>query len=365
MGANQSFSPAFGNRPAKLVGRDDVVSDFVKGLAGAPGHPNRASLCLGLRGMGKTALLLELAEQARQAGFVPAKATTGPDLLAELLEAIQVNGSKHLVKPRKVKSVSAGALGFSAGLAFTDEVEGKYGFRTKLGLLCDELAKHGLGVVLLVDEVTATAPDLRRLATAYQELVGEGKNIAIAMAGLPAAISTVVNEETLTFLNRARKVELGAIPVREVSAYYHRTFRGIGKQIDAALLEQAAAATLGYPYLLQLVGYYLLEYAGDDAVISASTVTLALSAARSALADTVFLPSLHPLSPRDRAFLEAMAQDDGFSDIAGVQRRLGVSASSAQQTRARLIAHGPIASVGRGRLEIQIPYLREYLAGTL
>jgi hypothetical protein len=360
-----AFSPGFGNRPAKLVGRDQAVAAFAKGLAGTPGHPNRASLYLGLRGMGKTALLLELAEQARQAGFVAAKATAGPDLLADLLEAVQVNGSKHLSKPRKVKSVSAGVLGFSAGLTFTDEVDRKYGFRTKLGLLCDGLAKEGLGVVLLVDEVAGMLPDLGRLATAYQELVGEAKNVAIAMAGLPAAVSAMVNTEALTFLNRAHRVDLGPVPVREVRAHYYRTLSSLGKEVAVPLLERAAAATMGYPYLLQLVGYHLLEYVGDDQKVTEAAVDLALGAAREALAATVFLPSLHPLSPGDRAFLEAMAQGAGTSGIAEVRARLGVSAASAQQTRARLIAHGIVAPAGRGRLEIQLPYLREHLSGTL
>ena len=36
---------------------------------------------------------------------------------------------------------------------------------------------------------------MRVLTTAYQHLVGEGRNVAIAMAGLPHAVSSVLNDE--------------------------------------------------------------------------------------------------------------------------------------------------------------------------
>ncbi|MDR0416928.1 MAG: ATP-binding protein, partial [Propionibacteriaceae bacterium] len=60
------FAPSFGNRPHQLVGRSREVADLVQGLEGPPGHPNRAMVCLGQRGMGKTALLLEFAALAEQ-----------------------------------------------------------------------------------------------------------------------------------------------------------------------------------------------------------------------------------------------------------------------------------------------------------
>ncbi|MDR1432414.1 MAG: ATP-binding protein [Propionibacteriaceae bacterium] len=78
MPADHTFVPAFGNKPKHLVGRDQVIADFRNGLDGPPGHQDRATLCLGLRGMGKTALLLEFASHAQERGFVAVKATARP-----------------------------------------------------------------------------------------------------------------------------------------------------------------------------------------------------------------------------------------------------------------------------------------------
>ncbi|MDR1214981.1 MAG: ATP-binding protein [Propionibacteriaceae bacterium] len=361
MSQTLSFLPAFGNRPPRLVGRDEEVAAFVRGLGGPTGHPDRTTLFIGQRGMGKTAMLLELADRGERAGFVPARATATEALLSNLLEAIQVNGARHTATRKKLKGVSLGALGFSVGLTFDDETEKKYGFRTKLGLLCDELARHDKGVLLLVDEVWADSAELRQLATAYQELVGEGKNIAIALAGLPNSVSAVLNDQVLTFLNRATKVQLGPIPVSDVAVHYFQTFSDLGKRIAAAEVERAAEATRGYPYLLQLVGYYLLEAVGDAADVGQEAVTLAIRSARRALIDSTFAPSLRPLTRGDLNFLSALAQEPEPALVRAAQERLGLSSGSAQQHRARLIGWGLVAPVRRGELEFVLPYLRDYL----
>jgi hypothetical protein len=51
------FSPAFGNRPSYLLGREAVLRDFERGLQARPGSRERASVLLGQRGSGKTVLL--------------------------------------------------------------------------------------------------------------------------------------------------------------------------------------------------------------------------------------------------------------------------------------------------------------------
>jgi ATP-dependent Clp protease ATP-binding subunit ClpA len=52
-----AFLPAFGNRPDRIVGRDDVIAGFLDGLSQPIGHKNRTSILIGQRGTGKTALL--------------------------------------------------------------------------------------------------------------------------------------------------------------------------------------------------------------------------------------------------------------------------------------------------------------------
>ena len=362
MAPNDIFLPTFGNRPYCLVGRDKCIGEFVEGLSGPVGHPYRASLYIGQRGMGKTALLLELADRAESTGFVIARVAANEQMLEEILQAIQLNGARHIAaEGRKVRSFNAGALSFSFGLTFTDEIKQNYGFRIKLALLCEELAKHKKGVLILVDEVQASSAQMRELATTYQHLVGEGKNIAIAMAGLPNAISAVLNDEILTFLNRTHKVPIGPLSLNDISLYYATVFSQLHMSIQPKVLQRAVSATFGYPYLLQLVGYFILKYAGKTRRIGAEIVALAIQSSRLEMVQNIFTPVLKGLSKKDLDFLHAMADDERVSAVSDIRRRLSTTDAIVQLYRSRLIETGVIAPVRRGELEFVLPYLREYL----
>lgn len=256
-------------------------------------------------------------------------------------------------------------LGFSIGLTFAEATEKQYGFRTKLALLADELAKHKKGLLLLIDEIQATSPEMRELATTYQQLVGDGKNVAIAMAGLPHAISSVLNDDVLTFLNRAKKFRLGSIDLPKISLFYSESFEKIGISISAEDIMASAKATRGYPYLLQLIGYYLVQYAGESKTIDAGTTKLAINSAVEDLVGSIHKPCLKPLTKSDFRFLNAMIPDSGPSMISDIKTRLNVSQGTVQSYRRRLIDAGVIASEQWGTVEMIVPYLREYLNGDL
>jgi AAA+ ATPase superfamily predicted ATPase len=359
------FLPAFGNRPSHLVGRDRAIANFVKGLKSPVGHPERTTLIVGQRGMGKTALLLAFAESAKSRDFLVARTTAGDEMLEDIIGAIQRKGTRYLREKPGVKGVSAGAFGFSLGLTFSDEVQKNFSFLNKMVLLCDALEKYGKGIVILVDEIQASTPSMRILTTTYQHLVGEGKNVAIAMAGLPHAISSVLNDEVLTFLNRARKNRLEPLLLSAISVYYSSVFNDLGKSISPENLERAVLATKGYPYLLQLIGYYLLEYSESFKEVATEQIDQALTSAKRDLLEDIYTPVLKPLSARDRQFLQAMSKDRKSSKVTDIEKRMKTTRGNVQAYRKRLMDAGIIASERRGKLELVIPYLGEYLRGEL
>jgi hypothetical protein len=362
----QVFSPTFGYRPQYIVGRDKEISEFMEGIADAPGHQNRATFFIGQRGMGKTVLLLELAERSKEAGFIIVRVVAGETMLDEIIEGIQIAGERYTEKSKNpVKSVSAGAFGFSVGLTFTEEIQKNFGFKTKLSLLCEALTKRKKGVLFLIDEILANTKEMRVFATAYQHLVGDGMNVAVAMAGLPNAISSVLNDKILTFLNRARKVDLSPLQIADVCACYVKALRNLQIGFDANVLDAAALATDGYPYLLQLVGYHMLKFLDGESKLTAATVELAVSNSKRALASDIILPCLNPLSVEDKRFLKAMAIDNEESRVSDIRDRLQVGKSHTQIYRRRLLEAGLIHSSSRGMLAFSIPYLGQYLRGEL
>ena len=360
------FSPTFGYRPQYIVGRDKEISEFIESLEAAPGHPNRATFLLGQRGMGKTVLLLELAERAKKMDFIAIRTTASEKMLEEIIESIQISGER-LIKERKapIKTISAGAFGFSIGLTFTEEIQKNYGFRTKLSLLCEALAKHKKGVLLLIDEIRANTAEMREFATTYQHLVGDGMNIAVVMAGLPNAISSVLNDEVLTFLNRAHKVSLTPLKISDVSACYFQALRYFDIKFDAKILDIAAEATDGYPYMLQLVGYNMIKLLKNETELTKTIVDIAIANSKRVLKEDIFLPCLNPLSIEDKKFLTAMARDVEISRISDIRNRLQVEKSHVQTYRRRLIDFGLIHSPSRGMVAFSVPYLGQYLRGEI
>ncbi|CAN5709135.1 hypothetical protein BH24ACT4_BH24ACT4_26370 [soil metagenome] len=134
------------------------------------------------------------------------------------------------------------------------------GLRAQLTRVCDLLVEGGTGLLVTFDEVHHhQVAELRDLATAVQHLVREERAIAFVGAGLPSAVSAVLNDEVITFLRRA------------------------------------AEATGGYPFLIQLVGYHLWRRHPRDQTITVDDVEAGIIAARRRLGSLVHEPALADL----------------------------------------------------------------------
>ena len=64
------FSPGAGTPPPELAGRDRIIEDATVALARVKsGRPAKSQMLLGLRGVGKTVLLNEIARIAEGDGY--------------------------------------------------------------------------------------------------------------------------------------------------------------------------------------------------------------------------------------------------------------------------------------------------------
>ncbi len=357
------FSPSFGNRPSYLVGRESVLSQLMQGLQLRPGSRERATVMLGQRGSGKTVLLWEIAERAEQLGFVVATPTISSEgMLERIVEKIQDAGERYV--PRAgvhVSGGSLGALGFSVGLQFSQAVQESKSFEYKLTQLARALSAQGRGILILVDELQANSPEIRQLVIAYQELVGEGLDVAIVLAGLPGAVSATLNDKVLTFLNRAQKLRLPPLSSSDIDGFYAWAFKQLGVHLDADDRHEAVSETQGSPYLLQLIGHAIVLWADESGNLSRENMTSAIEGARRDFENDVCGTTLSALSERDVGFLSAMAMDGGASKVADVAERMGVTYDYAQKYRKRLIDAGVIEAASWGSVAFAVPLLADYL----
>lgn len=213
-----------------------------------------------------------------------------------------------------------------------------------------------------MDEVQANSEELKQLIIAYQEIVGQGGNIAIAMAGLPGAVSSTLNDHVLTFLNRARKIELEPLNTKDIYAFYKEAFPKAGISVPDAMSREAAEMTYGSPYLMQLNGHYMVTYCGGDGKITDDQFRQAILDGKDDYENDIAKTTLNALSDKDIEFLCAMIPDKGASKISDIADRMGKSNAYVQLYKRRIIDSGVIEQPRRGEVQIVVSYVKDYLA---
>jgi len=364
------FRPSFGVAPPLLAGRDAEILAFGDALDAGPGAPGRATLYTGVRGIGKTVMLNEAEAQARQRGWVTVSETAVPGLVDRLTMHRLPEAAASLELSKTGRRVTAVAFPFQlGGITWQPPaVENRPDLRAQLTALSDHLTDHGTGLLLTVDELHhADRAGLRELAATIQHCFREERPIAFAGAGLPAAVADLLNDDVLTFLRRADRYHLGAVDPADVADALRTPIHATGHTITDSALDVATAGTGGYPFLIQLVGFWICKLAdnntasADGSVIDYAAAAAGVQAARRRLGSLIHEPALRDLSHVDRTFLAAMAVDDGPSRMADIAARLTADANYVSQYRLRLIAADMIHSTGHGHVDYTLPYLRDYL----
>ncbi len=360
------FRPSFGSNPPLVAGRDPVLDEIAEALDAGPGAAGRASLITGNRGIGKTVVLNEAEALARERGWLVLSETA----TVGLLDRMTVDGLPELAdllrqapesRPR-VRGISLPAGLGGVELELPDE-RGPGGLRRQLNALTDVLDANGTGIMITLDEVHARAArdDVAQLAAVVQHAFREDRPVAFAAAGLPAAVQDLLTSDVSTFLRRARRFVLEPLsPVAAEEALRVPIIEG-GREVAAAEVTAMAAATQGYPYLVQVIGDRVWRQEPGSSALTAQHVRRGVADAIREAGFALHEPAVNDLSETDRAFITAMAVDDGDSSIADVARRLDRDHGYVSRYRARLIVAGIVEPSRRGYLRFTIPYLRDFL----
>lgn len=346
------FKPTAGMNPPELIGRDTILDDFRDSLENGPGAPDRLMRISGVRGVGKTVLLNALGDIAREYGFRVVDMASNKGFCERILNA--------LTRDLSVRTVSAApsAMELSVGSVSMTRAPITLG-EAMLG------AANQRGLLVTLDEIQdAPLDELRELGNEIQLLIRQGANVAFAFAGLPAAVDEAVGADTLTFLQRARQVELSRLSDFAVGESFEDTIRRTGKQLDEGVADILTEAAAGYPFMVQLVGYYTWQAANrrESTHVSSEDARVGVDRARDSFGTMVIAPALRRLPQRQIEYLLAMACCSGSPISTGeVSERMGCSTKDTSSYRKRLIDAAIIEKVGYGSVDFAIPYMREYL----
>lgn len=362
MASRNPFKPSAGSSPPFLVGRDAMLDEIIEDIDNGPGAPHRLTIFTGARGVGKTVMLSAVGDRVMGAGWLVIDETAAPGMVGRLHEHVEHLAEIRSPRPRRrVTGVSVAGLG---GVQTTPTPALTAGLRRRVTELANSLERDGAGLLITIDEVHAHSGELEQLAVIAQHLVREQINVALVLAGLPSAVSDLLkhkNDAVLTFMRRAEREVLADVDVEEVADAFAQTFADNGRDISPQALAIAAEATQGYPFLIQLVGYHVWRVSRGEPV-TVDHAHAGAEAARRKLGSLVHETALADLSDQDKTFLLAVAQDDGPATMAAVRERMGdVSPQHANTYRLRLLEAGMIERRGHGRVDIALPYLRQYL----
>ncbi|MDR0884774.1 MAG: ATP-binding protein [Clostridiales Family XIII bacterium] len=340
---NNPFNPQFGRTPDVFLGRDNVVNEFVSGLDDI-NSMNRATIIAGVRGSGKTAILSDVKSLIVDKNRIVIDTTIFDGFLTDIIDQAIKQSAKNILKKIPYLT-SLSALSFGVGITPQNATHIP-GFKSIITDIAEE--NKNKQIVFILDEVHNKSHEMREFIATYQHLVRDGFDVAILMAGTPDSVFDILNDKVLTFFRSAYRVYLKNIDIRLVAYDYNVIFQ------NEVLAHEAAEASYGYPYLIQLVGYYLYKDRHRD-------LQRTILQSKIELFRNVHELIFYGLSDGDKRFLNAMNNGENIVSFSDIVVKMGVAKNYASSYRRRLLDSGLIEEVGYGKLRFALPYMGEFL----
>lgn len=222
------FVPTAGSTPPELIGRQGLLDEFAYGLRIGSVAPGLLTIFTGSRGIGKTVMLGGAEGLAKEAGWPVISETATKGFKGRIGESIRrwPRNSPGTTTGRRITVVSAAGFSLTTALPPQEQV----GWRATGEQLLSLLDEQGTGPIITVDEIPATdRTEISQLAANIQHFIRQGLPIGLVFAGLPSAVSDLLNEGVATFLRRADRIDLHAAAVRNVEASYANLFAEGGR----------------------------------------------------------------------------------------------------------------------------------------
>lgn len=382
--ANNPYSAGAGSSPPLLAGRDGDVEDFrvLLDQLGA-GHSGARSLIYsGLRGVGKTVLLLEFENEAVDRGWpctgvVEIGATTDfrTSFARMTHRLLRTLSRKEAVKERVMQAL--GVLkafnittpgGFQlnidvdaiSGSADTGDIE-----EDLMELLAEvgEAARAaGLGVVYLVDEMQHLSETaMGALCMAFHKVSQRKLPVALVGAGLPPLPTQLRSAkpyaERLFNYKRLGRLE----PAAARSALVVPASR-LGVEYEKEAVDKILELSDGYPYFIQEYGRVVWEET-EESPITLADVELAAPLVQETLDTEFFDNRVDEATAAERRYMAAMADlGDGEQATLETTKRLGFETrASTSQARQGLIEKGLIYSPKLGYVDFTVPHFAKFM----
>ncbi|HEV3155743.1 MAG TPA: ATP-binding protein [Candidatus Baltobacteraceae bacterium] len=369
------YRPTPGGEPPALVGRDAELEAirYAVGLTKAGGAAQPIVL-IGLRGMGKTAVLRRCLTHARESGGIVLSAEASRELhLATILRQGLERAKNDVASiPKKLKDTFDRFLDTlpEASYELPGELGGvKLSKRRKvdespladtLESLNAEVRKHGRFLVFAVDEIQeCPAIDLLTVIRLVHQTASTPEPILFLGAGLPESIAYL--HKIRTYTERWRYFRLELLAKDETIRAIDEPAKKHGVTCEHVALERLAVETAGYPFFVQ-------EYASATWIhhrrnrITLDDVVAVIPGVRKIINDGFYDGRFRRLTPRECSYVLAMnALGEGAHSVSEIAAQLGTRSEAVSSIRNQLVKKDVAYAPAGGLLEFRMPLTNRYI----
>ncbi len=377
------YTPGAGRKPRTLAGRDPDVEQFqtlVERLNS--GSYERSLIYTGLRGVGKTVLLMELDVLASEASWattdvqeVGSPADFRVTFARMAIRLLTNMSARHRARERIERALAVTKAFSLAGpgavelridgetaTGVADSGNSEHDLTDLLEVLGEVAAANNMGALFLIDEMqNFDGGSLAAICIAFQAVSRRSLPVALVGAGLPdlrVRLLTAKPYADRLFSYR----ELGRLSPVDARSALVVPAAVFGVDFEARVVEQVIAEAAGYPYFLQEYGLELWNYA-EESPISEGDLRAIRGVVRDSLASSFFGTRFNLATDAEQGVLSAMASlGTGPYRIGEVATAFGAKDQRAISSyRESLIEKDLIWSPRRGLVEFTVPLFDDYL----
>ncbi len=377
------YSPGSGRRPPELVGRTVELEAFDTLVARTRNRlSDRGIVLTGLRGVGKTVLLNELAAHAErhswmtvrlearrdEAGALAVRRTLARDLVAAARKHARRSTSERMrAALATITSFNAqvGATGVSLGVeraqGRADSGDAELDLLELVEDVSAAVKEDGRGFAIFIDEMQDLDSATLSALIAAQHAAGQRDwpfyVIGAGLPNLPRVLTEARSYAERLFNYRP----IGRLSATEAARALEEPANRLGAAYSPEGLQILLDAAGGYPYFLQEYGQAIWNLSSGK-VFTTADARAAVQYGLEHLDAAFFQSRWERATPAERRFLVAMALDDDAPSLSSeVARRMSLRASSLGPYRSNLMAKGLIFAPEHGKVAYTVPGMADFV----
>lgn len=335
------FTLTFGKEPLNRIDRTCQSEEIIEGFLSD--HPsNQVYMVTGVRGSGKTVFLTGIGKCfAQNPDWIVIDLTPERDLLSSF--AAELYNYQGLTELFRRARLNLSFLGIGIEI---DGAEPITDLNVGIRRMLQSVKAQHKNILVTIDEAVCNKT-MKEFASVFQIYMRQELPVFLVLSGLYEKIYELQNEETLTFLYRAPKIELQPLNIGMIANRYQEIFH----LTDADALAMAKE-TKGYSFAFQVLGYLTWKNQVSWCQV--------LPEFRQYLEEYVYQKLWSEISVKDKEVLIGIMSVPE-SRVSAIRDYLNMSSSLFSIYRGRLIKKGILTASHYGQLEFALPQFKEFL----